>query len=441
MTVRTLFHCHFGSFCHSDSTEKEPSESKPFKPGNILLLFFLIFAPASVRSDWASNIEAASNLDDLIEKGILFNEVSKILLTEKIIRVEFLVHFPTLDFTMKPDIEKMIQQLSLMCKIPSLFCPSIFSSQFATNTSGFIVYWLLHQIDNEISAAQLDLVLIRNETAMFLKPPQPKKSTRQRRGAGAGVGLAAFAAVGLFGGGLAVGSSDSCGLRGIFGNCQDQSKANAENIRRLADFQSSLTNYVTEFITHTNEKFFLVENELAALNAFQSEMVATQDKNWVIIQEQLTVYEQNFHILRDCDQLLFANHQLSFNFDTVSSLLSMIHASVKSYRFALFAFRMNILNSIPVLLKGHLPMSLILLESLLAIMDSVSLRQSKAEDRLTLAIPASDLLSYYDSRLLADAITVSEGLWLTLNLPLASQQTVFTLFEIKLIPLPFSDDP
>ena len=83
-------------------------------------------------------------------------------------------------------------------------------------------------------------------------------------------------------------------------------------------------------------------------------------------------------------------------------------------------------------------MSLIPMESLLAIMDSVSLRQSKADDRLTLAIPASDLLSYYDSRLLADAITVPEGILMTLNIPLASQQT---LFEAKLIPMPFPDDP
>ena len=52
------------------------------------------------------------------------------------------------------------------------------------------------------------------------------------------------------------------------------------------------------------------------------------------------------------------------------------------------------LNSIPVLLKGHLPMSLIPMASLVAIMDRVGLRQSKAEDRLTLAITASDLLSY-----------------------------------------------
>ena len=101
----------------------------------------------------------------------------------------------------------------------------------------------------------------------------------------------------------------------------------------------------------------------------------------------------------------------------------MIHASVKSYRSALFAFRMNILNSIPVLVKKRLPMSLIPIESLLVIMDSVSVRQSKAEDRLSLAIPASDLLSYFDSRLLAGAITVSERLLLTPNIPPASEQT------------------
>ena len=342
---------------------------------------------------------------------------------------------------MKPDIEEKIHQLSLTWETPWLFCPLNFSSQFATNISGFNVHWMLHQIDNKISAAQLDLALIHNETAMFLKPPQPTKSTRQRRGAGAGVGPAALANVGLFVGGLAVGSSDSCGLRGIFGNCQDHSKANAENIRRLSDFQKSFTDYVTEFITNTDEKFFLVENELAALNAIQSEMAATQDQNWAIVQEQLAVYEQNFHILRDCDQLLFANQQPNFNFDTVSSLLSMIHASVKSYRSVLSAFHMKILNSIPVLLKGHLPMSFIPMESLVAIMDSVSLRQLKAEDRLTLAIPASDLLSYYDSHLLADAVTVSEGLLLTLNIPLVSQQTVCTFFEAKLIPMPFPDDP
>ena len=183
-----------------------------------------------------------------------------------------------------------------------------------------------------------------------------------------------------------------------------------------------------------DEKFFVVANGLAALNAIQSEMAATQDKNWVIIREQLALYEQFFHDLRACDHIFFADEQPDFNFHTVSSLLSMTHASVKSYRSAFFAFRVNILDSNPVSLKGQLPMSPNPMESLIAIMDSVSLRQSKAGDCLTFAIPASNILSYYDSRLLAAALTVSEGLVLTLNIPLASEQTVFTLFEAKLIP-------
>ena len=133
----------------------------------MLLLFFLIFTPAAVRSDWASNMKAATNANDFIEKGIFFNEVSKILLTEKFLRVKFLVPFPTYEFTMKPDIEKMIHQLWPMWEIPFLFSPLISSSHFATNTSGFNVNWMLHQIDHEISAAQLDCTLIRNETTVL----------------------------------------------------------------------------------------------------------------------------------------------------------------------------------------------------------------------------------------------------------------------------------
>ena len=71
----------------------------------------------------------------------------------------------------------------------------------------------------------------------FCVPPE-SQLTGQR--SGAGVGLAVLAAVGFFGGAVAMGSSNSCVLRGIFGGCQDEAKANAENIRVL-DFQGSRT--------------------------------------------------------------------------------------------------------------------------------------------------------------------------------------------------------
>ena len=46
------------------------------------------------------------------------------------------------------------------------------------------------------------------------------------------------------------------------------------------------------------------ENELAALNENQKEPVNTQNQNWNIIQQQFDIFEQNFHVLRDCNQLL-----------------------------------------------------------------------------------------------------------------------------------------
>ena len=86
-------------------------------------------------------------------------------------------------------------------------------------------------------------------------------------------------------------------------------------------------------------------------------------------------------------------------------------------------------------------MSLITKASFLATTDSVSLGLPKTENHLTVATQASVLMSYNDPRLRADAVTVSEGLVLTFNMPLAPQQRSFTLFAAKLIPMPFPEDP
>ena len=110
-------------------------------------------------------------------------------------------------------------------------------------------------------------------------------------------------------------------------------------------------------------------------------MIATQNKNWEIIEEQFEIFRSNLHILQDCNQMLFSNQQLNFNYDTVASMLSIIYSDVKSYRSALYSFRLNVINSIPSLLKKHLPMSLVPRESLLAILESVAREQSTAKDR------------------------------------------------------------
>ena len=225
-------------------------------------------------------------------------------------------------------------------------------------------------------------------------------------------------------------------VSGIFGSCQDRAKENAANIDRLYSFTSSLTDYVMQIKTGTDEKFFLVGNELKEIRETQNQMIETQNKNWAIIEEQIKVFEGNFHILRDCTQMLFSNQQLNFNFDTAASLLSILYADVKSYRTALYTYRMNVLNAIPTLLQQHLPMSLVPKESLLAILKSVAADQSLSGSRLSLAIPPTDLLSYYDAKLLRDVVTLDEGLVLTLAIPSASRQTVFSTYQAQIIPMP-----
>ena len=54
------------------------------------------------------------------------------------------------------------------------------------------------------------------------------------------VAAAALAGIGLFGSGIAMGGSE-CGLSGIFGLCQENGRKNAENIDRLDEYASLLT--------------------------------------------------------------------------------------------------------------------------------------------------------------------------------------------------------
>ena len=236
-----------------------------------------------------------------------------------------------------------------------------------------------------------------------------------------------------------MGSSDSCGILGVFGSCQDKARANAKSIESLEKYSMALTDYVSEIETSSNQKFFAISNELAEIKAIQEQIIENQNKIWKVIQAQFDAIQGNFHILRDCTQTLIANQQLNFNYDTASSLLAVIHADITSYKAALYAFKTNYLNSIPTLLDKRLPMSLVPREFLLAIIDAVYKSQKSENHRLTLAIPPSDVHSYYDAKLLRDVTTIDEGLLLSLAIPYASSQTAFQIHRAQVVPMPQPD--
>ena len=135
--------------------------------------------------------------------------------------------------------------------------------------------------------------------------------------------------------------------------------------------------------------------------------------------------------------MLFSNRKVNFNFDTMASILSLLYFDVKSYRSAIYTHRMIVLNAIPTLLQQHLLMLLVPKESLLASLQSVGDELVLSGSRLSLAIPPnSDITSYYDAKLLRDVATVNEGLILTLTIPLASRQTVFSTYSARVVPMP-----
>ena len=152
--------------------------------------------------------------------------------------------------------------------------------------------------------------------------------------------------------------------------CQNHGRQNAEIIERLNQYASALTEHVLQVEGQANEKFFMISNELSKIQKSLMEKNEHQNRNRKIIVKQFDVFEKKIHIMRNCNKLLFSNQQLKINFDTVASLLNVQYADAKSYRSALYAYRIN-LNSIPILLNKRLPMSLVPRNSLLVIIDSV----------------------------------------------------------------------
>ena len=87
-------------------------------------------------------------------------------------------------------------------------------------------------------------------------------------------------------------------------------------------------------------------------------------------------------------------------------------------------------------MKRRLPMSVVSRESLTKILDEVAYEQSQAANRLSLAIPFNQILSDYGAELLLNVLTLQEGMFMTLSIPLASKQTALTVYRAHPIPMP-----
>ena len=314
----------------------------------------------------------------------------------------------------KKELTHLTFVLETLWKMPSYICNLKFT---VLSMEGFIVDWLRKEVQNE-NAASAELKTMQEETVSFLKPIFPNSGDRTKRAVP--VAAAALGAIGLFGAGITMGPG-SCGLKGIFGSCQYDK--NAANIYRLFDVASSLSESFQELNEETNDNFYIVSKELHKLND-QEQMRSMQNANWEVMATQMDTFKQDVHLKRNCDEMLYSRQQINFNFDTVASLLSLFYSIIKSYRAALFAYRINLLNSIPALLSKYVPMLLLSKEPLEIVLNEVAIQQTRA----------------LEAQLLQDVLTLPDGFLLTMSIPLASRRPVMTTYQDLPFPMPQVDD-
>ena len=200
----------------------------------------VLLAVNAALPEWNSDIIADQDSGAILANGIIFNHVTKILLAEKFINVDFLVPFPKFEMNVSAELGAYINKLAPLWAASSWQCHLDYSTNFHKNDSTFDIDWLLHQVENEVTLAEKELEALRIYTSSFLNTEDATAQAKTRRPRAAPIAMMALASVGLFGSGIALGSG-SCGLRGIFGSCHDRAKQNAKNIEKLAEFTESLT--------------------------------------------------------------------------------------------------------------------------------------------------------------------------------------------------------
>ncbi len=187
----------------------------------------------------------------------------------------------------------------------------------------------------------------------------------------------------------------------------------------------------------TNKKFLLIASELREIEEARTILENTQQRQWETIQNLLKVLEFNMNLGRKCDQYLFAKLQAEHYIEGINVALMTLHANIKTFRTALFAYKSNLLAALGTMIKGIITLNLVPKNHLRSILQEVVLRHGGS--RLTLAIPLHSFLTYYETPLIEEVDTTEAGLTLSVTIPLASDAIAFRVYRATPIPMPKRD--
>ncbi len=261
------------------------------------------------------------------------------------------------------------------------------------NEKKFSYEGLLHSVRHDHLLAQAEVESFRTEIENFLNLGPSSPRSRNRRGA-APVLLGAAAVSGVFGLGPALGDDIKCLFRGIFGFCQDRTKQNSELIKHTIDHLNAFQEEVLRVQTATNEKFLvLVTSELKNLQNQQRRLAKAQNANMKEVERQFQVMNDNFGYLRNCNAFLYGRDESLNNSNLLMGILTNIYGHIRSYRSAFYTFRINLLNSVPIMFHRSLLPSLVSKGQLKSILANLNDQQDDQGNRLSLDIPLTEIMA------------------------------------------------
>ena len=256
---------------------------------------------------WTLDIIQEQEHGAVLENGIIFNHVTKFLLAEKFINVDFLVPFPKFELDLRAELGAYIEKHGKLWVSPSWQCHLDYSTNFQKNDSAFDVDWLLHQVEDEVTLAEQELAALRNYTSSFLNYETAAAQDVHHSPRAAPFAMMALASVGIIGSGIAL-RGESCGIKGIFGSCHDKSKTNAENIQKLADFTEALIEDVFKLRNEANDKFCMVTSELAAIKSVQKKCLKFK-----------TVTGKSLKSTLNCFKIIFTSYEIVISYFSIAS--------------------------------------------------------------------------------------------------------------------------
>ena len=342
------------------------------------------------------------------QKGIDFIYQQKLLIAEKFINIQFLVPFPRLNVSL----ENQFRNLSLLLK--NSWNDYSFGCQLDhmnTNESGLNFDYLLRHTENEFKSVQLDILNMKKIQRAFGTKEQATKQTdneRTKRGAGL-IALGALTAV-------TAGAGIACSLGSIFGACGGSSQ-DREDID-LALSQIELNNHRwVEVKGKVNSKMYLIAEQLEDVNSVQKRIIQTQKNHTMVLMKAVDIIQNNSRALMACSQLFYARDQM---LQVQASLLGSFSAllnELKMYRVAIYSYKLTILNSVMIMVNKLIPMALLPRSDLEEKLRDVNHWQSDTNERLSLAIPITQILTYYETKILRNVDIVDNGMYFTLAIP------------------------